>query len=147
MQRLFLIFGLFIAISINLFGQGQDPKQPASKPTEPPPMLKPQFVVEDIYFAVQMLNSIEIQGNEVDAFLSVKNYMQSMVKALATQKRKNEDVVTVEIPLPIAQNLMSLLQRAKISGVNAERYKRFQNSLVASANDIVKDKAKEQEKK
>ena len=95
--------------------------------------IKPKMPITEVAFAAQMLETIEIRGGEVDAFVDVKKVFISALDAAQKDKKKAEDVISVELTIGQAQNLLALLQRAKLTGADAERYKKFVDTVVASA--------------
>lgn len=95
--------------------------------------LKPRLALSEVAFAAQMLETIEIRGSEVDAFVDVKKVFISILEAAQKDKKEAKDVVTVEMSIGQAQNLLALLQRAKLTGADAERYKKLVDVIVASA--------------
>ncbi|MBM2814266.1 MAG: hypothetical protein HW421_1028 [Ignavibacteria bacterium] len=144
MKKIFTLALILIAFLLSNAG-AQDNKNEQKQPAQAPPtILKPVFVVEDIHFSLQLLNTIEVQGSEVDAFIQVKDYLQSIVKAVIAQNKANTDLVQVDFPLNLAQSFVNLLQRAKILGVNAERFKRLQNSILDAAKAAAVSNAEEQ---
>lgn len=96
-------------------------------------MLKPKMALSEIAFAAQMLETIEIRGSEVDAFVDVKKVFTGVLETALKDKKEAKDVVMVEMSIGQAQNLLALLQRAKLTGADAERYKKFVDVVVASA--------------
>ena len=126
---LILLFGISFYFSYSQGNQPQIPKQQEKK-------IKPTFVVEDVVFVFQTLNTIEIKGSEVDAFLEVKNLLQTTIQKIQSSSKNAEDKIEVEMPIPLAQDMISLLQRAKFTGVNAEKFKRFTDAIIASAKSL-----------
>ncbi len=96
-------------------------------------VIKPNFVVEDVVIALQILNNIEITGNEIDAFLNVKRTLQSIIKRVQDSSLQTTDQIRVEITVQTAQDMLTFLQRGKFSGQVAEKYKRFIDAIVESA--------------
>jgi hypothetical protein len=130
MKRFFLfILCTILFTSTSLFSQ-------LNKPTATPPMLKPVFNVEDVVFVYQTLDNIDIAGSEVDAFLEVRDFLQKTIKSIQDAKKQQGDTYQVEIPLPLAQNMVTFLTRAKFSGKNADMYKRFYDALVESSKAL-----------
>ncbi len=97
------------------------------------PVYKPEFIVSDIYIAVTILDGVDIKGNEVDAFLEVKNTLNNYLKDAKNKNLKAEDKIVVEIQANIAQNLVTFLSRATLKGNLADAYKRFIDAIFASA--------------
>ncbi|MBK9247473.1 MAG: hypothetical protein IPM69_05005 [Ignavibacteria bacterium] len=100
--------------------------------------IKPKMPITEVAFAAQMLETIEIRGGEVDAFVEVKKVFISTLEVAQKDKKKAEDVVTLELTIGQAQNLLALLQRAKLTGADAERYKKFVDTVVSSAQPDTK---------
>ncbi len=128
MKKVIISLFLFVLAFASAYSQLQQ-QQPA-------PKLKPTFHVEDLVFVYQTLETVDISGGEVDVFLEVRNFLQSTIKSIQEAKKQAGDTYQTEIPLPLAQNMLSFLSRAKFSGRNAELYKRFVDSLVESSKAL-----------
>lgn len=126
MKKLVLFFAL-IVIPIVVLGQQQQQNQ-----QQDIPILTPKIIVGDIVFVTQALKTVEIKGSEVDAFLQVQQSFEKLIKELNTQQKKLNDTVDIRIPLNIAQNTVSFMDRSTLQGQNAVVYKRFVDALVAS---------------
>lgn len=128
MKKVLFFAVLFFAFaSISLFAQQKDTKAQTLKPT---------FVVEDVYFAYQTLDNVEITGTEVEAFLEVRKFLEGQIKSIQGASKQPKDTYQIEITLPLAQNMMAFLGRAKLTGRMAEQYKRFSDTLVESAKAL-----------
>lgn len=99
-------------------------------------VIKPTFIVEDVVIALQILNNIEITGNEIDAFLNVKRTLQAIIKRVQDSSMQTTDQIRVEITVQTAQDMLTFLQRGKFSGQVAEKYKRFIDAIVESAKAL-----------
>lgn len=128
-----LLFVLFL--SCNIFAQNSQTK---NLNQEPPKIIKPMFNVGDIIFVLQTLNTVEVRGAEVESFITVKTLIQTAAQTAQTKNLQQTDSMAVEIQVPIAQNLLNLLDRATIAGGNADRYKRFIDAIVESAKKLQK---------
>lgn len=95
--------------------------------------IKPKLTLAEVEFTRIVLNSIEIRGNEVDAFMDVRGIFDKLLDAGAKDKKAGTDVVVVEMTYPQANNLLTLMQRAKMTGENADRFKKVTDTIVASA--------------
>ncbi|MFN8361212.1 MAG: hypothetical protein U0264_14975 [Candidatus Kapaibacterium sp.] len=120
--RIAVISAFIMAFSFGFVAQGQQAQT-----------IKPKMPITEIAFAAQMLETIEIRGGEVDAFVDVKKVFIGALDAAQKEKKKAEDVIAIELSIGQAQNLLALLQRAKLTGADAERYKKFVDTVVASA--------------
>lgn len=120
---LLLASALFMNLS-TLFSQGNQQNVQ---------MLKPKVYVLDIVFAYQLLNSIELKGSEVNAFVEVKNVLTPHIETIQKENLPANNVVTFEIAAPVASNLLAFMERGKFSGADVEKYKRFVDSIIESA--------------
>ena len=100
--------------------------------------IKPEFIVADVVFAYSVLNTIDINGREVEPFLACKNHLKTLVEKAQTEKKQAGDKITDDMPLSIAQNLAVFLERGTFKGEQAEMYQRFIKSLVDAVNKLPK---------
>lgn len=96
--------------------------------------LRPTMTLGDVLFAINVLNTVEIKGSEVDAFLEVKNALVQAVQKAQKEKKTETDQLTLEMNLVTANNFLMLLQRASIPGSAAERFQAVKQALFASAS-------------
>ena len=96
-------------------------------------VLKPKMPISEIAFVATLLETVEIRGNEVDAFVDVKNVLMKIIDKATTEKKKAADETVLEINIAQAQNLLALLQRARLTGGDADRYKKFVDVIVDSS--------------
>ncbi len=106
-------------------GQLQQPPQPQ--------IIKPKLSVGLVAFAINLINSVEIQGREVDAFLEVRKVLTDAFEAAQKGNRRVDEELTLEFQLPVAQNLVTLLQRARITGADADRFKQLMDAITEAA--------------
>lgn len=104
------------------------------------PILEPVLNVGDLDFTLATLQNVTISGNEVDAYLDVKNKVSKTLKTAVDGGKKADDEITVELKLATANNLIGFMRRANIKGANAERYKRIYDSIIAAANKLNESK-------
>lgn len=128
MKKLFILAILF---SLSYVGYSQ--QQPQSLQQQEQQILHPTVVVGDIAFIGQTLKTVEIKGSEVNAYLEVEKEITRILTDLQDKKMKLNDSTQVDIPLGIAQNTLTFMDRATLTGQNAIIYKRFAEALVASA--------------
>jgi len=96
-------------------------------------VLKPVIQYSEIDFCLQLLKNIELRGNEVDALMEVRSIMISQLQKATKENKKPEESTTLEFTINQAQNLLAFLQRAPLTGAVADRYKRFTDAIIASA--------------
>ena len=128
MKRL-VILAFFFAFSFVGYSQ----QQPQNLQQQETQILRPTVVVGDIAFIGQTLKTVEIKGSEVNAYLEVEKEITRILTELQQQKKKLSDSVQINIPLNIAQNTLTFMDRATLTGQNAIIYKRFADALIASA--------------
>ncbi len=123
-----LLAGVF-ASSVTFAQQGGQLQTPP-----PPQIIKPKLTVAGLAFAINLINGVEIQGREVDAYLEVRKALNDAFEAAQKANRANpNDEVTLELQLPVAQNLVVLMQRARITGADADRYKQVMDAITEAA--------------
>ncbi|MCE5304433.1 MAG: hypothetical protein ABFD00_09330 [Chloroherpetonaceae bacterium] len=130
MKRLVILLA-FITFSFTGYSQQQPKLQPQQQ--QDVQILHPSVIVGDIAFIGQTLKTVEIKGSEVNAYLEVEQEFTKILTDLQEQKKKLMDTVQVNIPLNVAQNTITFMDRATLTGQNAIIYKRFVDALVASA--------------
>jgi len=96
-------------------------------------ILKPKMPISEVAFAATLLDGVEIRGGEVDAFVDARKVLMTLLQKTKEEKKQPTDVVVVEMNISQAQNILALLQRAKLTGGDAERYKKFVDTVVESA--------------
>lgn len=124
---------LSLILTTNIFAQQN---QPNLQDPQRQIILKPTVVVDDLAFAFTTLGNVEIVGNEVESFLACKVMLEGFIKTAQTSNKKPGDTMVVEMPLLTAQNLLNLLSRARITGAQAEQYKRFVDAVVESGKNL-----------
>ncbi|MCX7929134.1 MAG: hypothetical protein N2663_00190 [Chlorobi bacterium] len=97
-------------------------------------VLKPTMTLGDVLFAINVLNTVEIKGSEVELFLDVKNVLVKAAQEAQKAKKAESDPVVIEMNLLTANNFLTLLQRATIPGSAAERFQTVKQALYASAS-------------
>ena len=126
MKKAILIIACFVTavfgLSFNAQAQQQQQQQPAV-------IIKPAMPVDYLVFASNALQTIEIQGSEVDAFLACQQTLNNEVQKCVDQKKTLQDQITFDIRADVAQTIVNFLTRAKLTGADAVKYKGFLTSL------------------
>lgn len=130
-----IVSSLFILMNINFAFAQQTITKPTTAAQEDA-IITPIMPISYIVFAINALNTIQIQGNEVDAFLESKSYLENEINRCVEQKKKTTDNTSFSIPITKAQNLVNFLQRAKLTGGDAVLYKGFINALVEASKNV-----------
>lgn len=102
-------------------------------------IIKPSMPIDYIVFASNALTTIEIQGSEVDVYMICKNALDTELKKYIAEKRRTDEVVTFGIQIEIAQNLITFLNRAKLTGNDAPKFKGFVNALMTAGKNYKPD--------
>jgi len=122
MKRFIAFVCMAILASTALYAQQQNQQ-----------ILKPIVQYSEIDFCLQLLKNIELKGNEVDALMDIQSVMIRELQIAIKEKKKPEDVSSLELTVVQAQNLLSFLQRSSLTGGLADRYKRLTDAIIASA--------------
>jgi hypothetical protein len=131
MKKLFFSF-----FAILLFASLMANAQLTPQQQQQQQVIKPKIKVEDLVFVYQALNSIDIKGNEVESFLNVKKFVENSIKKAQEDKKTATDILDLEVPLPLAQEMVNFLQRATFKGADADKFKRFFDALVEAAKAL-----------
>lgn len=136
MKKLFFSTILvFLVTGLTIFAQqGKDDKQQI--------ILKPSIQIQDLIFAANALNSIDISGAEAEAFIVCRKALVDPLQKAQKENKTMTDIMQIDIPLNVAQGVLNLLQRAKFQGAQVENYKRFVDSVVESAKPYQKEAEK-----
>jgi hypothetical protein len=96
--------------------------------------IKPSFPISEIIFIIQLLDKIELKGSEVDALLEVKSLLIIPVVNAQKENKPITELLSIDFKVQQAQVLLGFLQRATLNGADAERYKRFIDTIIIAAN-------------
>jgi len=135
MKKSISILIIIIAFSFNAFAQTNQSLQDRQKQIK----IQPVLSIDDIVFAYNTLNTVEINGGEVDAFVEVRALLADNVKQAKEAGKAGTDEITVEMNLLMAQNFFNLIARAKITGAQADQYKRVQDAITNAAKKLKED--------
>ena len=75
--------------------------------------IKVNFKIEELVFSVNVLNNIEIKGEEVNPFMDIKNVLLGAYNEANKEKQKDIDVVFV---ISGAKNFLYFMQKARMRG-------------------------------
>jgi len=131
MKKVFLFIAIILFTVNAVYSQQQ--QQLINQNVKQNQVMKPVFIVSDIYIIMQILDGIDIKGKEVEAFLDIKNHLKSYLEKAKKDKLKATDNISVEMPTFIAHNILFFLNRATLRGNMADQYKRFVDALIKAA--------------
>lgn len=106
----------------------------AQQPQQQQQTIKPSFPISEIIFIIQLLDKIELKGSEVDALLEVKSLLINPVVNAQKENKPITELLSIDFKVQQAQVLLGFLQRATLNGADAERYKRFIDTIIIAAN-------------
>ncbi len=113
---------LFVVLSLNMVAQQQSQQ-----------IIKPTLTAGELVFAVNLLNTVELKGGEVEAFIQVKDALKPYLEKISKEKLQTGSNIELSLQIGTAQNILTFMERAKIAGADAERYKKIVDSFVAAA--------------
>lgn len=123
MKKLFSIIIAMMFVTMSMHAQQQQQVQ----------TIKPSMPLSEIAFALQLMEGIELMGSEVDALVEIKSILLPPIIKANNDKKQASEMVTLEFKIPQAQNLLAFLKRAKLNGSDVDRYKKFTDTIIASA--------------
>ena len=106
--------------------------------------IMPMVVVADMHFALSVLNTIEIKGDQVNAFLDIKNLFAGAIEYAQEKKLKMTDAFRISTTYAVGKNTMFFMEKVTLSGANAEQYKRLTGAFELELLRIEQGKPLEQ---
>jgi hypothetical protein len=97
------------------------------------PKVSVNLSANELAFSLNILNTIDIVGEEVGPFLDVKNLLTSSYKDASSSKKGATDV---NFPLPMAKNFVFFIQRAKLKGADATIFYDLSKKVVDSIKKV-----------
>ena len=91
--------------------------------------VKVALTADELAFSINILNSIDLAGEEVKPFMDIKNLLMAVYKDISSGKKKNADV---EFTTVSAKNFLLFIQRAKLKGAEAVLFNDVSNKMVAA---------------
>ena len=101
--------------------------------SQTPVIYKPKMKVNDARITISFIGTVDIRGNEVDAFLDTRKVLVDAVEDAVKANKKDDDVITVEMKIEQINNLFALMQRGSLKGDAAEKIKEIMSSLQDAA--------------
>ncbi|MCL2154230.1 MAG: hypothetical protein FWH53_01060 [Leptospirales bacterium] len=89
--------------------------------------VKVTFTTDELAFSINVLNSIDLVGDEVMPFMDIKNLLMDVYKDVSSGKKKNADVEFTTIS---AKNFLLFIQRVKLKGAEAVLFNDVSNKTV-----------------
>jgi len=89
--------------------------------------VKVPFTTDELAFSINILNSIDLMGEEVMPFMDIKNLLMSVYKDVSSGKSKSADV---EFTTVSAKNFLLFIQRVKLKGAEAVLFNDVSNKTI-----------------
>jgi hypothetical protein len=89
--------------------------------------VKVALTTDELAFSINILNSIDLLGDEVMPFMDIKNLLMAVYKDISSGKKKNAEV---EFTTVSAKNFLLFIQRAKLKGGEAVLFNDVCNKMV-----------------
>lgn len=102
------------------------------------PVLKPDLLLSDVKNVTLFIDNVDIRGNEVDAFLDVKQTLSKAAEAAEKAGKKADDKIAVEMKVETARNFLLLMSRAPLKGGEAEKFKAIITAVTDAADKAQK---------
>jgi len=97
------------------------------------PIIKPTFTYGQLDLALRLMEKIELNGAEVDAFLEIKGLFYPVLVKGANEKKQLNDKVTLDMNAKQADNVLAFLNRARLTGAEVQTFKEFKDAIFAAA--------------
>jgi hypothetical protein len=89
--------------------------------------VKVSFTTDELAFSINILNSIDLMGEEVMPFMEIKNLLMDVYKDVSSGKKKNGDVEFTAIS---GKNFLLFIQRVKLKGAEAVIFNDVTNKMI-----------------
>ncbi len=93
------------------------------------------LTANELAFSLNLLNTIDLTGEEVGPFLDIKNLLTSAYKESSGSKKGSADV---NFALPVAKNFIFFMQRVKLKGADATLFYDLNKKIVDNIKRVTK---------
>ncbi len=100
------------------------------------PDLDVTFLAGDLALVYTNLATVEIKGEEAQAFVDVQTFLKPHIENMVANKTKTDDPVKIKVGGQIAQNLFTFANRMTIKGGEATSLVRFKKALLDAAGAV-----------
>ena len=115
MKRIKTIIGVVLMSCILMNAQAKDKN------------IAVDFTLEELAFSINILDTIELKGEEVSPFMEIKNKLITIYKKNSTEKNKSSEI---NLTLPAAKNFLFFIQRARLKGADASFFNNISNKMI-----------------
>jgi len=85
------------------------------------------FSTDELAFSINILNSIDLTGEEVMPFIDIKNLLMGVYKSAGSGSKKTAEV---DFTTVTAKNFLFFMQRAKLKGAEAVMFNDVSSRMV-----------------
>ena len=89
--------------------------------------IKVNFTTDELIFSINILNTIDLAGDEVTPFMDIKNLLMDVYKDVNSGKKKSADV---DFTKKTANNFLFFIHKAKLKGAEAALFINITNKVV-----------------
>lgn len=97
------------------------------------PIIKPTFTYAQLDLALKLMEKIELNGSEVDAFLEIKSLFYPELVKGANDKKQLNDKITLDMNAKQADNVLAFLNRSRLTGSEVQIFKEFKDAIFSAA--------------
>lgn len=97
------------------------------------PIIKPTFTYAQLDLALKLMEKIELNGSEVDAFLEIKSLFYPVLVKGANDKKQLNDKITLDMNAKQADNVLAFLNRSRLTGSEVQIFKEFKDAIFSAA--------------
>lgn len=105
----------------------------AQDKTEKLPDLDVNFIAGDLAMVWSNLASVDIKGDEAQAFLDVQAFLKPHIDNMISNKTKTDDPIKIKVGAQMANTLFVFAGRITIKGGEATSLLRFKNAILDAA--------------
>ena len=97
------------------------------------PIIKPTFTYAQLDLALKLMEKIELNGSEVDAFLEIKSLFYPELVKGANDKKQLNDKITLDMNTKQADNVLAFLNISRLTGSEVQIFKEFKDAIFSAA--------------
>ena len=139
-RSFFIVGALFLSVMAATAQVQPSQQQPSLNAGQDMTVVKPKLPLGDVKVVARFIETVEIKGTEVEAFLDVKKALNAASEAGSKAGKKDEDLIVVEMRMDVANTFYVLMQRATLKGQDAEKFKMIISALQDAAREAAGQK-------
>lgn len=95
---------------------------------------KTSYTFLEISFVLRVLDTLELKGNEVGAFIEIRDKFVNKFEELNKKEAKPDDSELLKLDDAQTRNFLLFLQRAQLKGADATMFNDIVQKTIASAS-------------